>query len=194
MGKKSAKRSSKRATSKRSTSKTRKTAKKQASVKKTEPVKCIIGFTAAAERWDVSDKTIQNWIKKGLPVSGTQRKRVFDVSECDAWVASYRDEKADRDSQKLNEELKKEKLLQEKLKRKDLERKDLIADEKLISREEYELFAAECVIEARDQMLTLPKEMRRHLCKKCQSKVKEMQTMIEQALQRLSEIEEGPKK
>ncbi|QDT98032.1 helix-turn-helix domain-containing protein [Gimesia aquarii] len=122
-----------------------------------EPVKCIIGFTVAAERWDVSDKAIRNWIKKGLPVSGSQRRRVFDVSECDAWVASYR-------------------------------------DEMLISREEYELFAAECVIEARDQMLTLPKEMRRHLCKKCQSKVKEMQTMIEQTLQRLSEIEEGPKK
>ncbi|QDT96274.1 hypothetical protein V144x_17280 [Gimesia aquarii] len=82
-----------------------------------EPVKCVIGFTVAAERWDVSDKAIRNWIKKGLPVSGTQRKRVFDVSECDAWVASYR-------------------------------------DEMLISREEYELFAAECVIEARDQMLT----------------------------------------
>ena len=127
-----------------------------------------------------------------MPVSGSARKQIFDIDLCDRWVDAFRSERLDGESQKLNEELKKEKLKQERLKSEDLERKKQIALGNLVSREEFDLFAAECVIEARDQFLTVPKEMRRHLCKKCQSKVEELQKLIDLTLQRLAVIEEGP--
>jgi len=127
-----------------------------------------------------------------MPVSGSARKQIFDIELCDRWVEAYRSERLDGDSQKLNEDLKREKLKQEILKSEKLEREKQIAEGNLVSREEFDLFAAECVIEARDQILTVPKEMRRHLCKKCQPKLDELQKLLYLALQRLAAIEEGP--
>ncbi|QDT95540.1 helix-turn-helix domain-containing protein [Gimesia aquarii] len=193
MGKKSAKRSTsprKKATSKRFPSKS----KKPATKKTPEPIKVLYGQKAAAEYWGRSDKTIQTWIANGLPATKSGRKYKFVIEECQPWVDIHFNETESSESKRLNEDLKKEKLLQERLKTKDLERNDQIKDGELLPLEEYELFAAECVIEARDQLLTLPKEMRRHLCKKCQRKVEELQKMIEQTLERLSAVEEGPGK
>lgn len=194
MGKKSAKRSPSKATSKSPTSKPKKPVAKKPPAKTPEVSEFLSGQDAAGKHWGVTPRTIQTWVKNGMPVSGSQRKQIFYIAECDPWVEAYRNERLDGDSLKLNEELKREKLKQEVLKSKELERKDLIAEGELVSREEYDLFAAECVIEARDQFLTIPKEMRRHLCKKCQPKVNEMLKMIEQTLQRLAVIEEGPNK
>ena len=194
MGKKSTKRSPKKATSKRSPSQSKKPATKKGPAKASEPDDVIYGKAAAAKRWGRSDRTIQTWIQNGMPVSQSGRKYVFDLSVCDPWVESYLSDNETSDSKKLNDQLKREKLKQEILKTEDLERKKQIDKGKLVSREEFDLFAAECVIEARDQFLTVPKEMRRHLCKKCQTKVVELQKLIEQTLQRLSVIEEGPNK
>lgn len=195
MGKKSPKRSPKKATSKRSASQSKKTAKKKAPVQKTEPVEFLSGQAAAARHWGVSVKTIQTWIQNGLPVSGSARKQSFDLTKCEPWVNAYRSERSDGDSHKLNEELKKAKLREQVLKNEKLEREKEIAEGNLVDLNEYVLFASELVIEARDQMLTVPKEIRRHLCKKCQKKVVQELTMIvEQTLQRLAAVQEGPKK
>lgn len=194
MGKKSPKRSPKKATSKRATSKSKKPATKKVPAKSPELSESLSGQAAAAKHWGVSVKTIQTWVQNGLPISGSARKQIYVLAECDPWVEAYRNQNQDAKSTKVNEELKNEKLLQEKLKTKDLIRNDQIADEQLVSKEEYELFAAEHVIEARDQLLNLPKEMRRHLCKKCQKKLSEMEKIIEQTLYRLSGIKKGPGK
>jgi len=193
MGKKAAKRSPKKATPKRSPSRSKKTTRKK--TPGPESVQVLSGQAAAARHWDVSVKTIQTWIQNGLPAEPSGRSYKFDLNACNEWVSVYRNANKNSESTKLNEQLKLEKLREQQLKNKELQRKELIADEIWVPREEYELFAAECVIEARDQLLNIAKEMRRHLCKKCQGNaVKELQMMIELILERLSMIEEGPKK
>lgn len=195
MGKKSPKRSPRKATSKRPSPKTRKPAAKKAPVKTPEDSETLSGQAAAARHWDVSVKTIQTWIQNGLPATPSGRSYNFDVSDCEEWVRVYRDANKNSESTKLNEQLKTAKLREQILKNEKLERDKEIAEGNLVPLDEYELFAAECVIEARDQLLNIAKEMRRHLCKKCQKNaVDEIQLMVEQILQRLSVIEVGPKK
>lgn len=193
MGKKAAKRSPKKATPKRSTSRSKKTARKK--TPEPERSEILTGQAAAARHWNVSVKTIQAWIQNGLPAEPSGRSYNFDLSACDEWVNVYRDADKNSESTKLNEQLKLAKLKEQQLKNEELERKKEIAEGNLVPLDEYELFASELVIEARDQLLNIPKEMRRHLCKKCQKKVVDEMTMvIEHTLQRLAAVQEGPKK
>lgn len=194
MGKKSSKRSPRKATSKRPSPKTRKPAAKKPPAKTPEDSEILTGQAAAARHWDVSVKTIQTWIQNGLPATPSGRSYTFDTADCDPWVTAFRSEKEDGESQKLNEQLKIAKLQEQVLKNEKLEREKQIAEGNLVRLDEYELFAAECVIEARDQLLTIPREMKRHLCKKCQKKTEEIKKLLEQALQRLAAIEGGPDK
>lgn len=196
MGKKSSKRSPRKATSKQQPpKKTRKPAAKKTLAKTPEDFEVLSGQAAAARHWDVSVKTIQTWIQNGLPATPSGRSYTFDVSDCEEWVSVYRDANKNSESTKLNEQYKTAKLREQILKNEKLEREKEVAEGNLVPLDEYELFAAECVIEARDQLLNIAKEMRRHLCKKCQKNaVAEIQMMVEQILQRLSVIEDGPKK
>lgn len=197
MGKKAAKRSPKKATPKRPASRSKKTPRRKQTpdAEPSSAVEVLAGQAAAARHWGVSVKTIQTWVQNGLPVSGSARKQTFHLVDCEPWVDAYRSERTDGESTKLNEQLKEAKLREQLLKNEKLEREKEIAEGNLVPLDEYELFAAELVIEARDQLLNIPKEMRRHLCKKCQKKVVEEMTMvIENTLQRLAAVEGGPKK
>lgn len=75
-----------------------------------------------------------------------------------------------------------------------VEREELVARGDLVSRPDYELFAIEVIQGARDELLRLPNECRRHLCKKCQPKVSEIRTLIEKALNNLAKLPKGPEK
>lgn len=46
----------------------------------------VIGNNGAAEHWNVPVKTIQEWVKAGMPITGPKNKRIFNVAECDAWL------------------------------------------------------------------------------------------------------------
>lgn len=196
MGKKAAKRSPKKATPKRPASRSKKSTRKKQTpdAEPSSGFQILTGQAAAARHWDVSVKTIQTWIQNGLPAEPSGRSYQFDLSACNEWVSAYRDADKNSESTKLNEQLKEAKLREQLLKNEKLEREKEIAEGNLVPLDEYELFAAELVIEARDQLLNLPKEMRRHLCKKCQAKLDEMRMAIENALQHLAAVKEGPKK
>ncbi|QDT84590.1 terminase small subunit [Gimesia chilikensis] len=197
MGKKAAKRSPKKAPPKRPASRSKKPTRKKQTPDAESPsgFQILTGQAAAARHWGVSVKTIQTWIQNGLPAEPSGRSYQFDLSACNEWVSAYRDADKNSESTKLNEQLKEAKLREQLLKNEKLEREREIAEGNLVPLDEYELFAAELVIEARDQLLNIPKEMRRHLCKKCQKKVVEEMTMvIEHTLQRLAAVEGGPKK
>ncbi|QDT26811.1 Phage DNA packaging protein Nu1 [Gimesia panareensis] len=194
MGKKASKRSPKKATPKRPATRSKKTTRRK-TPQKADSGKMLFGQKEAADYWGRTTKTIQTWMQNGLPATKSGRQCVFDVELCQPWVDAFLSESESSESTKLNEQLKEARLREQLLKNDKLEREKEIAEGNLVPLDEYELFAAELVIEARDQLLNIPKEMRRHLCKKCQKKVVEEMTMvIENTLQRLAAVEGGPKK
>ena len=65
----------------------------------------IINRKKAAERYDVSVVTIDNWEKKGMKVirKGRIKKPMYDTYDCDKWV--YGEEKAEEILKEENGEL-----------------------------------------------------------------------------------------
>ena len=42
-----------------------------------------------ATRYRVSSRTLNNWMRRGLPVAKIGRVLVFNVQSCDNWVNSF---------------------------------------------------------------------------------------------------------
>lgn len=64
-----------------------------------KPVTELQGHKAAMDHWGVTGKTVQHWIKEGMPVSGPNNKRIFKLAECEPWVAEYRRQQAEQDTE-----------------------------------------------------------------------------------------------
>tara|TARA_R110002167_G_scaffold61913_4_gene174922 strand:- start:25547 stop:26026 length:480 start_codon:yes stop_codon:yes gene_type:complete len=46
----------------------------------------VIGNKEAAKHWNVPVKTIQEWVKAGMPISGPNNRRTFNIAECESWL------------------------------------------------------------------------------------------------------------
>ena len=141
-------------------------AKKRAS-KKAEP-KEISGYRALAKRYDVSVKTIQNWIAGGMPHDGPPRLRRFRIKETDPWVASYRaSNQTGSDADIL---LRRRKLAADAESKELAVKKQRREDESecgnILPRDEFQLSMVEIVQIATIRFLTLPKTFCRHVPKK----------------------------
>lgn len=51
----------------------------------------VIGNKGAADHWKVSVETIRDWVKDGMPISGPNNRRTFNLAECDAWLQERKD-------------------------------------------------------------------------------------------------------
>lgn len=161
-----------------------------------EPERRIVsGDTALARHYKVSTKTVQNWRGVGLPCIDRGNGFDYDLDETDPWVDAYRAESTpDEEVGSLNRQLKAAKLRAEIAEANRLEREEEEARGNILPRDEYELFATEQIQEARDQLLRIPKLMKPHLCKKCHTKIQELEKQIKTALERLARLPQGPSK
>lgn len=53
----------------------------------------VIGNKEAAKHWKVPLKKIQEWVKSGMPISGPNTRRAFNIAECEAWLQGADHEK-----------------------------------------------------------------------------------------------------
>ncbi len=152
----------------------------------------LVGYQAVADRYDVSTRTVQDWIKKGLPAHGPARRRHFYASQTDPWVADFRRASDNDGEPSPRAELLQEQTRRERARAEREERQNQVDAGELVPRREYELFATEMIQEARDALLRIPHQYKRHLCKKCQGKIGELEELIETALSNLAKLPEGP--
>lgn len=145
-----------------------------------------------ALHYGVSTRTVQTWRDKGMPCEKTaSRQYVYDLDKTDEWIDAFRATEAN-ESAEIYKQLDEAKLRIDLAKALKLER-DIERDAgNVLMRDEWELFASECIIAARDAFIGLTKQFRRHLCKKCQGKLKELDVLIAKALNRLADIGKGP--
>lgn len=167
---------------------------KQAKTKKKDR-EIVSGDLALSRRYGVSTKTIQNWRGNGLPCIERGHGFDYDVAETDPWVEEYRAENSDdEETGSLNRQLKEAKLRQELAEAARAEREEQAAQGNILPRDDYELFAVETIQNARDQLLRIPKQMKHHLCSKCQSKIHELEKQLKTALEQLAKLPAGPDK
>lgn len=155
----------------------------------------VSGDQALAKHYGVTTRTIYQWRGDGMPC--IDRGRFFDyyLDETDQWVSEKRaEEGGDEEAGSLNKQLKEAKLRIELVEAERLERQEEEARGNILPRDEYELFAAETIQDARDQLLRIPRLMKNHLCSKCQKKVTELEKQIKTALEQLAKLPEGPDK
>ncbi len=129
---------------------------------KRSPVVDVIGYRAIAKRYDVSIKTVQNWIAEGLPHSGPARRRVFRFSKTDPWVENYRkqSEPVTDDDKATRSRKERAKADQEEIKLERMRREEEIAVGNILPRDELTLAIIETVTRARDRMLSeIPREI-----------------------------------
>lgn len=169
--------------------------KKPAKPPPPEP-RIISGDQKLAEHYGVTTKTVYLWRGQGLPAIDRGRGWDYDLDKTDPWVRAMREEDGDESGEagKLTLEIRKAKLRIEKSEADRLERQEQEARGNILPLDEYRLFAAETIQDARDHLLRIPRQLRTHLCKKCQSKITELETMIHKSLQQLARLSDGPPK
>ena len=145
-----------------------------AAKQKLNPDDRIDGIGPLASRYSVSTKTVQNWIRLGLPKHGTKRKYQFYASQTDPWVEAYRTEPAaESASTQINLGIKEEQLKQNRVKTQQVEREEQAAQGNVLSREEMRLSTIEQIQLARDGLMGIPKELCRMVPKKYHRKLQE---------------------
>lgn len=144
-----------------------------AAKQKLNPDDRINGIGPLASRYSVSTKSVQNWIRLGLPKHGTKRKYHFFLSETDPWIESYHQEANNADSQatKLNLEIRAEQLKQLRIKTTHEQLKLQEREGQLLARRAWELFAATILTNFGDAAEQLPDLMAGICCKKCATKL-----------------------
>jgi hypothetical protein len=168
--------------------------------KQYEADESIAGYRALAKRYDVTTKTIQDWINKGLPHHGPTRARTFIPSETDPWINAFRENNSEESNRALQAKLKK---LEADARRSNCiaerqEREEELAKGNLIPRDEYELAMIEHITIARDQILTLPKLLARIVPKRYHKKLlsegdRKIRNVLEQLSKGFERIKtEGP--
>jgi phage terminase Nu1 subunit (DNA packaging protein) len=180
----------------------KKPAKKAVTKKKPEltpppepaPRRIIIGDHEAGHHYGVTEKTIYNWRKDGMPAKSIPGNRwEYDLDQTDPWVLN-KQATGDGDPEVIaaKRELIKEKARKARADANIRDREDELAEGNILDRPYYELFIAELIQEARDAILRVPAFFHNHLCKKCQSKISELRTQLETALTSLARLKDGP--
>jgi hypothetical protein len=138
--------------------------------KTTEPEREVLrGHRAAAARYEVSTRTIQEWVADGLPHEGPPRSRVFYPDVTDAWVEAHRKKGKGQEPEKAvaaKLSVLESKAEQERLRAERMAREEAAALGNVLRRDVAELYMIECVQKARDRFLRLPVNLCRHVPKK----------------------------
>lgn len=170
---------------------TKKTNKKQGH--QAPEKRLISGDQALAKHYDTTTRTVYQWRQDGMPATERDRGWEYDLDLTDEWIAARRTD--DRDgliSAELNHEIKRAKLRIEQAEADRLEREEQEARGNILPLDDYHLFATEVIQEARDSLLRIPRLMKPHLCRKCQTKAAELETLITKALEQLGKLHDGP--
>lgn len=160
---------------------------------KVAKARIVSGDPSLAKHFGVSTRTIYQWRCAGMPCEDHGRYFDYDLDQVEPWVSSYRSEVNDpEEGGSLNRQLKEAKLRVELAEAARLERLEEQARGNILPLDDYQLFATETIQNARDQFLRLPKEMKSHLCPKCQGKLKELESLVLNILEQLSRLSDGP--
>ncbi len=155
----------------------------------------LAGDDALAKHYDVTTKSIYDWRRDGMPAIRDGRGFKYDLDQTDPWVQAKRGAGGNTEEvAALQLELKRAKLRAEIAEANRLEREEAQAIGNILPLDEYKLFAIEQIQAARDSFLSVPKQMRPHLCKKCQDKLSELQSLIDKTLRQLGKLPDGPPK
>lgn len=155
------------------------------------------GDSAIAKHYDVSERTIQSWRKKGMPFDKIKPNFYkYDLDLTDEWVDVFRRKYSGVEGNaQLRIELDQVKLRIDIAKAEKLEREEEEARGNILRKDEWESFAIELIQVCRGQILQLPKQMRRHLCGKCQKTAPiELDKLVNKVLHKLGRMREGPRK
>lgn len=148
-----------------------------------------------AKHYGVTPKTIYDWRRDGMPAIKDGRAFKYDLDRTDSWVTAKRGASGASDEiAELQIELKKAQLRSEIADANRREREEAQAVGNVLQLDEYKLWSMERIQEARDALIRLPRLMRPHLCKKCQEKLTELESLIDKTLRQLAKMPDGPPK
>jgi phage terminase Nu1 subunit (DNA packaging protein) len=169
---------------------------KTKSAPKTAP-RVIDGDKAFAEHVGKSTRTVQTWRDKGLPHEelGPNKYR-YHLDKTEPWIeANSKQDQQSEERQKLKVEREKAKLRADIARALKVEREEQEAQKNILPRDTWEAFAVETIHVARGQLMQIPKQVRRHLCSKCQKSAPvEIEKLITKALHKIAALKDGPSK